>query len=468
MDDIKFNLSTRITVGLCFLGNMVSVGVTAQSLEQAVAQALETHPDVRLSFAKFKSFEQQIELASAGYLPTIDITAGYGYEYTDTPSNRRAALGSNDDGTTDLMRGEFGISLKQILFDGLRTSYEVDRTTFEAHAEKWTLLSTAEDLALSVSKAYLNYLKTQQLMVLSDKNIASHQEIYSQIKERTDSGLGSIADLSQVSGRLARAQSNNMAARNNFRDATAQFKRLTKTLPDDLVIPVPDADMIPTNLESGLTLALSNHPVIKSASQDINAARSYKKSVRANYYPQITFELNANSVNDIGGEEGANANGSSVGGHSNDVTAMVRFKYNLYAGGKDLAQERDAAYKINQATEINYRAHRQVTEGFELAWNAYEIVGLQMEFIQQHVVSAKETQVYYEQQFKLGQRSLLDLLDTENELFQARQDYLDAQFSELDARYRLLNATGQLLDSLRITRSSAWQGQYDYQGGSAQ
>ena len=157
--------------------------------------------------------------------------------------------------------------------------------------------------------------------------------------------------------------------------------------------------------------------------------------------------------------------GRDVGGHSNDVTAMVRFKYNLYAGGKNVSQERDAAYKFNQAKEINYRAHRQVTEGMELAWNAYEMLGLQMQYIQLHVEASNDTHVAYVQQFKLGQRSLLDLLDTENELFQARQDYLEAQFSELDARYRLLNATGQLLDSLRITRSKAWQGEHAYQEG---
>jgi len=460
MEDVVCHKYKKIAVTFLCLSTVVASTAQAQSLEQAVAQALATHPDVRQSFAKFKALEQEIDQASAGYLPTVDVTAGYGYEYTNSPSSRRSA----GETTTDLMRGEFGISLKQVLFDGWQTSHEVDRTTFEAHAEQLTLLSTAEDLALSVTKAYLNYLKTEQLLALSDKNIVSHQTIFEQIKERTDSGFGSVADLSQVTGRLARAQSNNTAARNNFRDASTQFKRLTQTPAKDLEIPVPDADMLPVSMEQGLTDAIANHPVIKSAAQDINAARAYKKVTRANYYPTITLELDANANNDISGADGKSATGN-VGGHNNDVTAMVRMNYNLYAGGKNRAQERSAAYNINQANEINLRAHRQVTEGFELAWNAYELLGVQMEFIQQHVIASKETQEYYEQQFNLGQRSLLDLLDTENELFQARQDYLEAQFSELDARYRLLNASGVLLDSYRITRASAWQGEHDYQGG---
>ena len=464
MNDVRFKIPFKVGgIALC-LFSILSAPVYAQSLEQAVAQALDTHPDVRQSFGKFKSLEEQVNQASAGYLPTIDLTAGYGYEYTDSPGNRRSQLGKSD-GETELRRGEFGLSVRQMLFDGFYTSSDVDRTMFEASAEQWNLLGIAEDLALSVAKSYLNFLKAQQLVALSDKNIASHQEIYEQIKERTDSGLGSIADLSQVTGRLARAQSNVVAARNNYRDARVQFKRLTNTEPQDLVMPVPDADMLPQTLETGLSQALAEHPVIKSSQQDTQAARSYKSLVQASYYPTLTLEIDANANNNIRGENGMDSFGRDVGGHSNDVTAMVRFKYNLYAGGKNVSQERDAAYKINQAKEINYRAHRQVTEGMELAWNAYEMLGLQMQYIQLHVEASKDTHVAYVQQFKLGQRSLLDLLDTENELFQARQDYLEAQFSELDARYRLLNATGQLLDSLRITRSKAWQGEHAYQEG---
>jgi adhesin transport system outer membrane protein len=456
----------RIQAIICLLClSALSIkGLHAQSLEQAVALALDTHPDIRQAFARFKSKEEDVNHASAGYLPTVDITAGYGYEYTDSPGNRRSALGF-DDGETELGRGEFGVSLRQMLFDGMFTSSEVKRTKFEASAEQWALISTAEDLALSVSQAYLNYLKNQQLVTLSEKNVESHQVIYGQIKERTDSGMGSIADLSQVTGRLARAQSNLIAARNNYQDARAEFISLTNIAPDDLVMPVPDADMLPNDNASGLILAIKDHPIIKSARQDINAARAFGGSVKANYYPKLSLEVAANADNDVAGENGLNRFGTNVGGHRNDFSVMLRMRYNLYSGGKDVALERSAAYQTIEAKEINYRAHRQVTESYGLAWNAYSMLGLQKQYIQQHVVTSKDTQEAYQQQFTLGQRSLLDLLDTENELFQARKDYLDANFDELSARYRLLNVTGQLLDSLRVTRSAEWQGEHEYDQG---
>ena len=160
-------LTKRMSAVICSLclSALPVKGLYAQSLEQTVALALDTHPDIGQAFARFKSKEEDVNRALAGYLPTIDITVGYGYEYTDSPSNRRIDLGF-DDGKTELGRGEFGVSLRQMLFDGMFTSSEVKRTKFEASAEQWLLISTAEDLALSVSQAYLNYLKSQQLVVL--------------------------------------------------------------------------------------------------------------------------------------------------------------------------------------------------------------------------------------------------------------------------------------------------------------
>ncbi|TWX52198.1 TolC family outer membrane protein [Colwellia hornerae] len=464
MYNVILNLNKITVVGFFGLSVLYSANLKAQSLEAAVATALDTHPDIRQAFARFKAKEEDVNRASAGYLPTIDLTAGYGYEYTDTPGNRRNAI-NGDDGETELARGEFGVSIKQILFDGMFTSNEIDRTKFEASAEQWTLIANAEDLALQVAKAYLNFIKTAEFVKLSEKNIASHQAIYLQIKERTDSGLGNIADLSQVTGRLARAQSNMISARNNNLDARSQFIRLTNAQPNSLVLPVPDADMLPKDKVLGLNLAIKNHPVIRSAQQDISAARSFKSSINARYYPTLSLELAANSDNDIAGESGINRFGPDVGGHRNDATAMLRFRYNFYAGGKDVASERSAAYKVSEAQEINYSAHRQVTESFGLAWNAFKMLALQKKYLKQHVTTSSDTKSAYKQQFDIGQRNLLDLLDTENELFQARKDYLDADFNELSAQYRLLNATGQLLDSLRVTRSTKWKGEHEYEQG---
>jgi len=144
---------------------------------------------------------------------------------------------------------------------------------------------------------------------------------------------------------------------------------------------------------------------------------------------------------------------------------MVRFSYNIFSGGKDQAYAKETAYKMSEAKELNRNAHREVEQGFILSWNAFEQLNLQKKYIKMHVIASKNTESDYIQQFKIGQRTLLDLLDTENELYQARQDFLDAEFAEITAQYRILNAMGLLLDSLRITRPASWQGEQQYEGG---
>ncbi|WP_198781298.1 TolC family outer membrane protein [Shewanella putrefaciens] len=450
---------------------LLPLSAQSQTLEQAVAHTLDTNPDLRVAFNRFKAREEQVNQAIAGYMPTVDITGGYGYEQTDSVSTRRRKnVGDVDsNGVAELNRGEFGVSLKQMLFDGFYTSSEVDRYSFEASADQWALLAAAEDMALDVSKVYLNYLRTEEVLKLAEKNLNSHKEIYEQIKQRTDSGLGSTADLSQISGRLARANANVISARNNFLDAKAQFIRVVEVEPVDLIQPVPDADMLPKDLSSGLVVAQENHPILKSAANDIRAAENERSSVQANYYPQVSLELNGNWNNDVGGEDGVSVIPSQdVGGYSNDIVAMVRVRYNLFAGGRDLAREKETAYKLGEAKEINQRAQREVVEGVNLAWNAFEMLAPQKQYIRDHVIAAKDTQSAYAQQFNLGQRSLLDLLDTENELFEARKDYLQAEYDEITAKYRVLNSTGRLLDSLKVTRPEAWRGERNYEGGANQ
>lgn len=470
MNTCKTQQLKRSTLALAFSALFIPASAYSQTLERAVAHTLDTNPEIRIAFNRFKAREEQVNQATAGYMPTIDLTGGYGWEQTNSPSSRRKIdQGYPDvdsDGVIELERGEAGFSIKQMLFDGFYTSSEVDRYSFEASADQWALFSAAEDIALDVVKVYINYIRTDQVVTLAEKNLLSHQDIYEQIKQRTDSGLGSTADLSQITGRLARANANLISAKNNFYDAKAQFIKVVASEPEYLIVPVPDDEMLPEDLSTSILLAQENHPILKSASSDIEAAKNEKSSVQSNYYPKLSLDLAGNWNNDLDGEDGFSPFiSSNVGGHSNDLVAMVRIKYNLFSGGKDLAREKEAAYKIGEAKEIRQRAHRQVVEGVSLAWNAYELLEPQKLYIQEHVIAAKNTQVAYSQQFNLGQRTLLDLLDTENELFEARKDYLEAEYDQVISEYRVLNATGRLLESLRVTRPDVWQGERNYEGG---
>jgi len=434
----------------------------SQSLEEAVAHTLDTNPEIHTSFTQFKVKEKQVEQAEADYYPTLEATGGIGYEYTDSPTTRRYTDSLNN--TEELTRRELGLSLTQNLFNGFKTSGEIDRTSYATSAEQWRLHSIAEDITLEVTKVYINLIEAEKLVVLSEKNLQSHIDIYDQIKERTESGFSSKADLSQISGRLAQAESNLIAAKNNYLDSKTMFYSVIDQTPENLVIPFPDNSMLPKTQAEGLEAALKNHPSIWASTNDIQSANAQYKSAKSTYYPELNLEIEANFNDNVDGVDGFNGT-NDVGGNNNDVVAMLRFRYNLYNGGRDEAFAKETAYKINEAKALNMKAHREVKEGFTLSWDAYELLNKQKQYIKMHVIAAKDSQEDYKEQFKIGQRSLLDLLDTENELFEARKDFLEAEFDEITAQYRVLHAMGTLLDSLRVTRPDAWKGEQEFDGG---
>jgi adhesin transport system outer membrane protein len=457
MTHYKLRLFQKKMVGVFFASICLPIVANAQTLEQAVAYSLDNHPDIRVAYTLFKDTEKKVDRAEAGYFPTIDLTGGFGQEFTDSPGTRSSAPT-----TATLVRTELGVSLRQDLFSGFHTNNEVGRTSSDTSANQWRLHSEAEDVALEVSKVYVNVIKNAELIKLSEKNLAAHQTIYNQIKLSKESGLVGSADLSQIIGRLAKAQSNLIAVKNNYLDSKVTFYRIIAQRPNDLIIPYPDSSLLPKSKGEGLIAALKNNAVIKAVANDVNAAHYQYKSAQATYYPKVSLVIEANYDDNLDGVDSSNG---GTDGESNEVLAMVRFSYNIFSGGKDTASAKEAAYKVSEAKDLNRSAHREVEESFLLSWNAFELLNLQKKYIKKEVIAANETQLDYQQQFSIGQRSLLDLLDTQNELYLTRIDFLEAEMAEITAQYRILHAIGLLVDSFRVTRPPSWQGERQFAGG---
>ncbi len=421
----------------------MSFPVCSQTLEQAVSHTISTNPDIKASFNEFKSKYYDAQASIGGYLPSIDLDAGIGYEGIDP---------ADGDDETDLTRKEATLSLTQLLWDGSATLNDMDRTAADAESVRYQLLSDAQDIALEVTKIYLDATKAYEVLALSESNLAIHKDIYRDIKKRVESGIGSTADQSQVEARLAKAHGNLLAAQNNLFDAHTQFKRIVGQSPQGLTFPRADQNAIPYTIDSALEQAFSQHPVVKVAQADVDSARfQYDQSTGVNY-PTLSLEANQTWRDDAGGIEGS----------SDEFSAMLRLRYNLYNGGSDSDRTESYAYQLNKSKDFRDRTFRSVEESLRLSWSALDLTVQQKDFLSDHVDSASDTVIAYEKQYKLGKRTLLDLLNTENELFEARKGYLDAKYDEQYAKYRVMNATGSLLAALRVDTPEEWNEAVEY------
>ncbi|MYM60407.1 TolC family outer membrane protein [Vibrio sp. OCN044] len=428
-------------------GSVALVGFTSnsQTLEQAVSITLASNPELKSTFNLYKSALKEADASVGAYLPNVDLDAGIGREGI-SPAN---STGRSD---TDLTRKEASIILTQLLWDGNATLNDMDRTAAQAESSRLQVLADASDLALAVTEVYLNAVKSNEVLALSESNLAVHKEIYRDIKKRADSGIGSTADVTQVEARIAKAHGNLLAAQNNLIDTHTQYRRLVGRRPLGLIYPRADESKLPLTLESALDTAFNNHPVIKISQADVESARYQYKQSKGSYYPTISVEASQTWRDDAGGNVGS----------SDESLAMLRLSYNLFNGGSDKDLSERAAYQLNRAKDLRDDAYRQVEESLRLSWSALDLTLQQKNFLSDHVDSASETVIAYEKQYQIGQRTLLDLLNTENELFEARKDYLDAHYAEQYAKYRVMNATGNLLDSLLVDVPYEWAEQVEY------
>ncbi|WP_038174300.1 TolC family outer membrane protein [Vibrio pacinii] len=414
----------------------------SQTLEQAVALTITTNPEIKASYNEFRSKYFDAQASTGAYMPKLDLDAGVGYEAVDLASGTE----------NELTRKEATLSLTQLIWDGSATLNDIDRTAADAESVRFQLLSAAQDIALEVTKIYLDATKAYEILALSESNLAVHKDIYRDIKKRVDSGIGSTADLSQVEARLAKAHGNLLAAQNNLFDVHTQFKRFVGQSPQGLTFPRADQTAIPYTIDEALNEAFNAHPVIKIAQADVDSARfQYDQSKGVNY-PTLSIEANQTWRDDAGGIEGS----------SDEFSAMLRMRYNLYNGGSDSDRSESAAYQLNKAKDFRDRTFRSVEEGLRLSWSALDLTVQQKEFLADHVDSASDTVVAYGKQYRLGKRTLLDVLNTENELFEARKGYLDAKYDEQYAKYRVMNATGNLLAALRVDTPEEWNEEVEY------
>lgn len=414
----------------------MAMPVMAQSLEQAIAQTLSSNPEIRSAYNEFMSRNELIDASTGDYLPSVDLEASIGYEDYD---NKLGTKGEFDPRNAK-------ISIRQLLWDGSITYNDIQRNKAEAEAQRYQLLSDAQDMALKATESYLDVLRAQEILALSEANFAVHQRMYSDIKKRADSGIGSTADLAQVAGRLARSNTNLLSAKSNLNDKNTAFIRTIGAYPEALEKPEVDINYVASSLDDAMEKARKNNPVIYVASNDIEAAQQQYEQAKGTFYPSFSIEASQ--------EWGEELDGSR--GDTDEFKAMLKMRYNLYNGGSDAAKSRRAAYQINKSKDVRDRAHRMLDEGTRLAWSAMELASDQTKFLQEHVDASARTVIAYEKQFRIGKRTLLDVLNTENELFESRKAYLNAHYSGILAKYRVLNATGLLLDEMRVDVPESW------------
>jgi len=416
--------------------------VQAQTLPEAMQHALDVHPEIQAGVNNRLAADYQLKAAKGGYLPRVDLLGGYGREGTDSPTTR-ADTGSNHWDT--LTRSESSLRLQQMVFDGFATSSEVGRQQATVNSRAYSLLGTSERTALTVAQVYLDVLTRREFVQLAQENLRNHERIFDQIKLRTQRGVGSRADLDQAEARMAQARNNLITEQTNLADAQTNYLSAVGQMPDQLERPAGFVALLPANLDEARQQMLENSPILRSAESDIAAAEKQYEAAKSTFYPRFDAELGRTADNNLDG----------MPGHNNEWQAMLRMRFNLFAGGSNKADLESKSYQSNQALDIRNNALRVLNEELGLAWNALNNANAQVPIAQEYVDRSASVRTAYQQQFSLGERTLLDLLDSENELFTASRRLAEIKNIQLFTQYRIKATMGELLKSQGVVAPMA-------------
>lgn len=400
-------------------------------LNTTIQQTIVSNPQVNAAWNNFSAAGSDVRVAQGNYLPSIDVTAGVGRQ--DQQNDGRGSYSS-----------DFAeLTLTQMVFDGFATRSEVerlDRTRLIAYFE---LLGASETVALEAFETYLDVLRFREMVRLAQDNYREHQRVFSQIEERALSGAGRGVDLEQISGRLALAESNLMTEASNLHDVTARYQRIVGELPPQNMSPAPSlADELPSDVSEAVRMAFEGNPDFHAAIENIAVQRAEQNAARAAFMPRL----------DIQGRTGTNNQDDSIAGRSDEHSIQLVASMNLYRGGSDSAAFEAATTRIEQAVNQREVACTNVRQTTQIAYNDTQRLNEQLRYLNDHRQSIDRVRGAYQQQFDIGQRTLLDVLDSENEYFEASRAYANAEFDLTLAHARTLAAMGQLMQTLEVVR----------------
>lgn len=432
MNKFIWNVVGRMLV-LAGLFGFFSGPVSAIELPAYVIDAVDANPRVREQIHIYRQAVQDREATLSGWRPRVDLEG--------TISKVESDAITNNSQSRDYNSNILELSVTQNLFNGFDTENAIKQADARIQAALYELYDTIDNVALDAVQAYIEVIKQEKLYQLSQKNVESHEETLRQISVRSESGAGRRSELEQTEGRVARAFASMLAQYNNLEDA---LTRLHEILGRHLDLSEFSEPALPEALEGSLAdltnTALLNHPALKVAQYNIEAARHNHRRAKSTFYPKLDLRL-AQEISD---------NIRDSRDNDDELSLSLVLSYNLYNGGADKAERQKRVSNIGEEQQFEGRVRRQIMNTLRLASKADNLLQKQLVYLDQHVLKSQETMVSYREEFFVGERDLIDLLDAKNEVNSAQNSYTEAYYDAVSARYRMYEGVGDLFKSLGI------------------
>jgi len=423
---------TLIVPGAVLLCATPAFGV---DLREAVQAALNTNPEIRQAVHNKLATKEERKQAEGRWYPTVSVEGSAGLRKLRNPTRRSLGIAGDR-----LEPVEGYIIADQLLWNSGGRIAEIKRQASRTDAAAARIEERSEFVALNVSRAYIDYLLQQRLVAIAQDNATFHERLAGDLREGVARGSISVADQQQAEERLQSARARVTESQEDLDTAAIQFQTLTGVPIDSVSMPPDLSGAMPASLAEAEEMARQNNPRVQEALADLNTSRQEIKAAQAELGPRFNAEASARYGDDIDGFQG----------RTSDLQARVVMRWKIFDGFANTANVREQKQRANEVHSRLFQRTRQAEEDTRTAWsrltNQTRLAG---ELETQGRV-ADDLLLSYREQFNVGRRSLLDVLDAQNTRFNVQASLETARMAKLYAQYRVLAASNRLIEALGV------------------
>lgn len=420
---------TRAAAGCLLAASVLAMPLQdarAQSLIDALASAYSTNPTLRAAQAELRSVNEQVPQALAGWRPTVSVSGSAGVESRE----QKTSLGTSED---DLNPAQAQLEVSQNIWRGGRTVADTDRAKSTVQAQRAFLINTEQDVLLRAATAYMNVWRDESILQL---NISNEQVLGQQLEAsnvRFEVGELTRTDVSQSEARLALATANRVQAEGNLRASRAIYEELIGQPPVS-VQPPPALRGLPNSQQAVATQARQENPAVIAAAYLYRAAGYQIRNVTGELLPQVSVVGRLTASDEVVS--------SSTSEQSAAVLAQVSIP--LYQAGAVSSRVRQAKQVEGQRRLELDEARSNAEQRAITAWEALQSAEAQIRSFESQVSANSIALEGVRQEYSVGVRTTLDVLDAEQELFDSQVSLVGAQRDEIVAGFQLLSALGRM------------------------
>ncbi|HEY9213374.1 MAG TPA: TolC family outer membrane protein [Ancylobacter sp.] len=428
-----YRSSTCLLVALVLLGAAAATA-RAQTLDQALVSAYNANPSLNSQRAATRATDEYVPIALSGYRPQISGSASAGTQWVEG----RVDTGAGSSGygyKTD--PSSVGITISQTIYDGLKTANSVRAAESQVKGQRELLRNTEQTVLLDAATAYMNVLQNSALLELQKQNLAALQGELSAARDRFDVGEVTRTDVAQAEASVANAESELALAESNLNTSNAVFVRVTGLKADKLNPGRPIDPLLPRSLNAAIALGLSRHPAILAAQHAVDQAQANVKVSEAALSPTLSLNGEAASQYHYYDDGDRIKRGTSA-------TATLNLSVPLYQGGSEFANIRESKELLSQSRIEVDVDREQVRANVVQYWGALQAAKDAILSAQASVAANEIALRGVRDEWRVGQRTTLDVLNAQTTLFDARSTLVAAQRDRVVASYALLSAVGEL------------------------